>query len=99
RRHPRPRKIATKPATIIIPHREPAARTAAGAWRSVGSRSAATATGGALGMVERMEVKVLCGACRRQPQAEGNCTRRLRTNEPESSFPRGRVGWKPEVYR
>jgi hypothetical protein len=30
---------------------------------------------GALGMVERMEVKVLCGACRRQPRAEGNCTR------------------------
>ena len=32
-------------------------------------------TDGALGMVERMEVKVLCGACRRQPRAEGNCTR------------------------
>jgi hypothetical protein len=41
---------------------------------------------GALGMVERMEVKVLCGACRRQPQAEGNCTRRPRAG-PGIAFP------------
>jgi hypothetical protein len=27
-------------------------------------------------MIERMEVEVLCGAYRRQPRAEGNCTRR-----------------------
>lgn len=35
-------------------------------------------------MVERLEVKVLCGACQRQPRVDGNCTRwnlAVRTSE------------------
>ena len=47
------------------------------AERSEPERSDGERSGGALGMAERMEVEVLCGACRRQPQAEGNCARRF----------------------
>src|SRR5438105_1525846 len=40
-------------ATITFPHRMLAIRGGVGSWRSVGSRSAATAPGGALGMVRQ----------------------------------------------
>lgn len=62
-------------------------------------RNEGVARVGALGMVKRLEVQVLCGACRRQPRVEGNCTRRPSGKRTTVSLPRGRVGWKPDANR